>query len=52
MALTFLNAVECMAMGIGLAQELGVALAIAIVDEAGHLVACHGWLGTLGHTSL
>jgi glc operon protein GlcG len=47
MALTLLKAVECMARGIAMAQELGFAVAIAVVDEAGHLIACHRMDGAL-----
>jgi uncharacterized protein GlcG (DUF336 family) len=41
------RAVECIAKGIAKAQELGYLVAIAVVDEAGHLVACHRMDGAL-----
>jgi uncharacterized protein GlcG (DUF336 family) len=47
MALTLLKAVECIARGIAKAQESGFAVAIAVVDEAGHLIACHRMDGAL-----
>ncbi len=47
MALTLQKAVDCIAKGIAVAQELGFAVAIAVVDEAGHLVACHRMDGAL-----
>ncbi len=47
MALTLLKAVECIVKGITTAQELGFAVALAVVDEAGHLVACHRMDGAL-----
>lgn len=40
MALSLKQAEECIARGRSRAQELGFAVAIAVVDEAGHLVAC------------
>jgi glc operon protein GlcG len=37
----------CIARGIARARELGFAVAIAVVDEAGHLVACDRMDGAL-----
>jgi uncharacterized protein GlcG (DUF336 family) len=47
MALTLWQAVECIEKGIAKAQELGFHVAIAVVDEAGHLMACHRMDGAL-----
>lgn len=47
MALTLTKAVDCIARGIAKARELGFNVAIAVVDEAGHLVACHRMDGAL-----
>jgi glc operon protein GlcG len=41
------RAVECIARGIARAGELGFKVAVAVVDEAGHLVACHRMDGAL-----
>ena len=41
MALMLKKALECIDKGIAKARELGFNVAIAVVDEAGHLVACH-----------
>jgi len=41
MALTLKKALDCIDKGIAKARELGFSVAIAVVDEAGHLVACH-----------
>ena len=41
------HAVECIERGIAKARELGFHVAIAVVDEAGHLVACHRMDGAL-----
>ena len=41
MALTLKKALECIDKGITKARELRFNVAIAVVDEAGHLVACH-----------
>ena len=41
MALTLKKALECIDKGIAKARELGFSVAIAVVDDAGHLVACH-----------
>jgi uncharacterized protein GlcG (DUF336 family) len=35
------QAVECIERGIARAAELGFRVAVAVVDEGGHLVACH-----------
>jgi uncharacterized protein GlcG (DUF336 family) len=47
MALTLRQAVECIEKGMAKAQELGFHVAIAVVDEAGHLMACHRMDGAL-----
>lgn len=41
MTLTLQQAVECIDRGVAKARELGFRVAIAVVDDAGHLVACH-----------
>ena len=45
--MTLTAALECIARGLAKAQELGFLVAIAVVDEAGHLVACHRMDGAL-----
>lgn len=40
MALTLARARDCIARGIARARELGFDVAIAVVDDTGHLVAC------------
>jgi uncharacterized protein GlcG (DUF336 family) len=40
-------ATECIERGIAKAHELGYRVAVAVVDEAGHLVACHRMDGAL-----
>jgi glc operon protein GlcG len=47
MTVSLKHAVECIERGISKAQELGFHVAIAVVDEAGHLVACHRMDGAL-----
>ncbi|HEY7648206.1 MAG TPA: heme-binding protein [Methylomirabilota bacterium] len=47
MAVTLARAKECLARGQAKAQELGFQVAIAVVDEAGHLVACERMDGAL-----
>ena len=47
MTLSLKHAVECIERGIAKAQELGFHVAITVVDEAGHLVACHRMDGAL-----
>jgi glc operon protein GlcG len=47
MALSLEQAVKCIDRGVVKAQELGFKVAIAVVDEAGHLVACHRMDGAL-----
>jgi uncharacterized protein GlcG (DUF336 family) len=47
MALTLRHALECIDKGAAKARELGFLVAIAVVDEAGHLVACHRMDGAL-----
>lgn len=39
--MTLTTAIECIDKGLAKAQEMGFLVAIAVVDEAGHLVACH-----------
>lgn len=46
-ALTLANAVQCIERGVAKARELDFLVAIAVVDEAGHLVACHRMDGAL-----
>lgn len=41
MTLTLKKAQDCIERGIAKADELGFRVAIAAVDDAGHLVACH-----------
>jgi uncharacterized protein GlcG (DUF336 family) len=47
MTLTLGRAIECIDKGVARARELGFTVAIAVVDEAGHLVACHRMDGAL-----
>ena len=47
MALTLRQAIECIERGLARAGELGFRVAIAVVDDAGHLVACHRMDGAL-----
>jgi uncharacterized protein GlcG (DUF336 family) len=47
MALTLALALECIDRGVARARELGFLVALAVVDEAGHLVACHRMDGAL-----
>jgi glc operon protein GlcG len=47
MALTLRQALECIDKGAAKARELGFLVAIAVVDEAGHLIACHRMDGAL-----
>jgi len=44
---TLERAIECIDRGIARARELGFRVAVAVVDEAGHLVACHRMDGAL-----
>jgi uncharacterized protein GlcG (DUF336 family) len=46
-ALSLERARACIAGGVAKARELGFAVAIAVVDEAGHLVACDRMDGAL-----
>jgi glc operon protein GlcG len=46
-ALALEQARECLARGLGRARELGFRVAIAVVDDAGHLVACERMDGAL-----
>jgi len=45
--LTLDQAVSCIDRGIAKARELGFLVALAVVDEAGHLMACHRMDGAL-----
>jgi uncharacterized protein GlcG (DUF336 family) len=45
--ITLTHAIECIDKGVAKARELGFLVAIAVVDEAGHLVACHRMDGAL-----
>jgi len=45
--LTLADAVACIDRGVARARELGFLVAIAVVDDAGHLVACHRMDGAL-----
>lgn len=47
MTLTLARATECIERGIAKAQALGFRVAVAVVDDAGHLVACHRMDGAL-----
>ena len=47
MTLTLHHAVECIGCGVAKARELGFLVAVAVVDDAGHLVACHRMDGAL-----
>ncbi len=47
MALTLRKAHECIERGFAKADALGVVVAIAVVDDAGHLVACDRMDGAL-----
>jgi uncharacterized protein GlcG (DUF336 family) len=47
MALPLARAVSCIERGCARARELGFEVALAVVDEAGHLVACHRMDGAL-----
>jgi len=44
---TLKTAIECIDKGVARAEALGFLVAIAVVDEAGHLVACHRMDGAL-----
>jgi uncharacterized protein GlcG (DUF336 family) len=44
---TLETAIDCIVRGLGKAREMGYLVAIAVVDEAGHLVACHRMDGAL-----
>jgi len=50
MALTLKRAHECIQRGVAKAQTLGFKVAIAVVDDAGHLVACERMDGALWAT--
>jgi uncharacterized protein GlcG (DUF336 family) len=47
MALTLAHALACIERGFARARELGFQVAVAVVDDAGHLVACHRMDGAL-----
>jgi uncharacterized protein GlcG (DUF336 family) len=44
---TLKTAIECIDKAVAKAKELGYLVAIAVVDDAGHLVACHRMDGAL-----
>jgi len=44
---TLTEAIECIDKAVAKARELGYLVAVAVVDEAGHLVACHRMDGAL-----
>ena len=50
MALTLKRAHECIQRGVAKAQTLGFKVSIAVVDDAGHLVACERMDGALWAT--
>jgi len=50
MALTLKRAHECIQRGFAKAQTLGFKVSIAVVDDAGHLVACERMDGALWAT--
>lgn len=41
MTLTLAHAIECIDKAVAKARELGFLVAVAVVDDGGHLVACH-----------
>ena len=45
--MTLQHATECIERGLAKAHALGFQVAVAVVDEAGHLVACHRMDGAL-----
>ena len=47
MTITITQAIECIERGVAKAAELGFQVAVAVVDEGGHLVACHRMDGAL-----
>lgn len=47
MTVTLDSALEHIERGVAKARELGFLVAVAVVDEAGHLVACHRMDGAL-----
>lgn len=47
MSLTLAHALTCIDRGVARARELGFRVAVAVVDDAGHLVACHRMDGAL-----
>jgi corrinoid adenosyltransferase len=47
MALSLARALECIERGFAKARELGFKVAVAVVDDAGHLIACHRMDGAL-----
>jgi cob(I)alamin adenosyltransferase len=47
MSVSIARAVECIERGFAKAAELGFKVAVAVVDDAGHLVACHRMDGAL-----
>jgi glc operon protein GlcG len=47
MGLSLTRALACIERGVARARELGFLVAVAVVDDAGHLVACHRMDGAL-----
>ena len=47
MTLTLAQATDCIERGLAEARALGFRVAVAVVDDAGHLVACHRMDGAL-----
>jgi len=47
MALTLARALACIERGCAKARALGFEVAVSVVDDAGHLVACHRMDGAL-----
>jgi glc operon protein GlcG len=45
--LTLERAIECIEAGVAQAKGLGFLVAVAVVDDAGHLIACHRMNGAL-----
>jgi glc operon protein GlcG len=45
--LTLTRAIACIDKGVARAEALGFSVAVAVVDEGGHLVACHRMDGAL-----
>ena len=45
--MTLKDAIDCIDRGVAKAEALGYLVAIAVVDDAGHLIACHRMDGAL-----